>query len=76
MGSLSGYARLEVLTSTQDATEPNQGNFTFAAGDVIANLAMKNKQLLRGKFNQIRYLPSRLRLQATIAFGIINSPVG
>lgn len=31
-----------------DATEPSQGNFTFAAGDVIANLAKSNGQLLRG----------------------------
>ncbi|KAJ6464876.1 beta-1,4-endoxylanase [Mycena sanguinolenta] len=31
-----------------DATEPEQGVFTFAAGDVIANLAKNNSQLLRG----------------------------
>ncbi|KAI0076023.1 endo-beta-1,4-glucanase [Panus rudis PR-1116 ss-1] len=31
-----------------DATEPSRGQFTFAAGDVIANLAKKNGQLLRG----------------------------
>ncbi|RDX45682.1 endo-beta-1,4-glucanase [Lentinus brumalis] len=31
-----------------DATEPQQGVFTFAAGDVIANLAKQNGQLLRG----------------------------
>ncbi|CAK5284872.1 unnamed protein product, partial [Mycena citricolor] len=31
-----------------DATEPSQGTFTFTAGDVIANLAKKNGQLLRG----------------------------
>lgn len=35
---------------SQDATEPNQGQFTFAAGDVIANLAKKNGQLLRGEY--------------------------
>jgi len=29
-------------------TEPSPGNFTFAGGDVIANLARKNGQLLRG----------------------------
>ncbi|THH29919.1 hypothetical protein EUX98_g4264 [Antrodiella citrinella] len=34
-----------------DATEPNQGDFTFAAGDVIANLAKSNGQLLREIFN-------------------------
>ncbi|KJA14508.1 glycoside hydrolase family 10 protein [Hypholoma sublateritium FD-334 SS-4] len=31
-----------------DATEPSQGTFTFAAGDVIADLAIGNGQLLRG----------------------------
>ncbi|CDO75179.1 hypothetical protein BN946_scf184866.g20 [Trametes cinnabarina] len=31
-----------------DATEPERGTFTFAAGDVIANLAKTNGQLLRG----------------------------
>ncbi|KAI0067273.1 beta-1,4-endoxylanase [Artomyces pyxidatus] len=31
-----------------DATEPSQGDFTFTAGDVIANLAKTNGQLLRG----------------------------
>ncbi|CAL1716981.1 unnamed protein product [Somion occarium] len=31
-----------------DATEPARGQFTFAAGDVIANLAKTNGQLLRG----------------------------
>lgn len=30
------------------ATEPERGNFTFAAGDVIAHLAKRNRQLLRG----------------------------
>ncbi|KAI0076007.1 endo-1,4-beta-xylanase C precursor [Panus rudis PR-1116 ss-1] len=31
-----------------DATEPSRGTFTFTNGDVIANLAKKNGQLLRG----------------------------
>ncbi|KAL4248019.1 Beta-xylanase [Abortiporus biennis] len=31
-----------------DATEPSRGTFTFTNGDVIANLAAKNGQLLRG----------------------------
>jgi len=31
-----------------DATEPEQGVFTFAAGDVIADMAKANGQLLRG----------------------------
>lgn len=31
-----------------DATEPQQGTFTFAGGDVVANLAKTNGQLLRG----------------------------
>ncbi|KAL4245936.1 Beta-xylanase [Abortiporus biennis] len=31
-----------------DATEPSRGTFTFQAGDVIANLAKANGQLLRG----------------------------
>ncbi|KAM5537225.1 hypothetical protein V8D89_009158 [Ganoderma adspersum] len=31
-----------------DATEPSQGTFTFTNGDVIANLAKANGQLLRG----------------------------
>jgi endo-1,4-beta-xylanase len=30
-----------------DAIEPAPGNFTFAAGDVIANLAKQNNQLIR-----------------------------
>ena len=34
--------------AVQDATEPNRGQFTFTNGDVIANLAKKNGQLLRG----------------------------
>ena len=32
----------------QDATEPEQGQFTFSGGDQIANLAKTNGQLLRG----------------------------
>ncbi|KAI0359710.1 hypothetical protein OH77DRAFT_1394940 [Trametes cingulata] len=31
-----------------DATEPTRGTFTFSGGDVIANLAKQNGQLLRG----------------------------
>ncbi|KAF7797213.1 hypothetical protein EIP86_008405 [Pleurotus ostreatoroseus] len=31
-----------------DATEPEEGTFTFTQGDVIANLAKTNGQLLRG----------------------------
>ncbi|KAI0697716.1 endo-beta-1,4-glucanase [Cerioporus squamosus] len=31
-----------------DATEPSRGVFTFTNGDVIANLAQRNGQLLRG----------------------------
>ncbi|KAF8173051.1 endo-1,4-beta-xylanase A precursor [Pholiota molesta] len=31
-----------------DATEPSRGTFTFTNGDVIASLAAKNGQLLRG----------------------------
>ncbi|KAK0204279.1 endo-1,4-beta xylanase [Desarmillaria ectypa] len=31
-----------------DATEPSRGTFTFAQGDVVANLAASNGQLLRG----------------------------
>ncbi|KXN86049.1 Endo-1,4-beta-xylanase [Leucoagaricus sp. SymC.cos] len=34
--------------SSKDATEPSRGTFTFANGDVIANLAHGNGQLLRG----------------------------
>ena len=34
--------------SPQDATEPQRGVFTFTNGDVIANLAKANGQLLRG----------------------------
>ncbi|KAF8173043.1 endo-1,4-beta xylanase [Pholiota molesta] len=30
------------------ATEPTRGNFTFAAGDQIVDLAKKNRQLVRG----------------------------
>ncbi len=33
----------------KDATEPSRGTFTFAAGDVVADLAIGNGQLLRGK---------------------------
>lgn len=32
----------------QDATEPTRGTFTFSGGDVVASLAEKNGQLLRG----------------------------
>ncbi len=32
----------------QDATEPTRGTFTFTNGDVVANLAKANGQLLRG----------------------------
>ncbi len=44
---------------SQDATEPSRGDFTFAQGDVIANLAATNGQLLRG-YNCVWYnqLPS------------------
>ncbi|EIW58084.1 uncharacterized protein TRAVEDRAFT_29696 [Trametes versicolor FP-101664 SS1] len=31
-----------------DATEPTRGTFTFSGGDVVASLAEKNGQLLRG----------------------------
>ena len=34
----------------QENSEPTQGNFTFAAGDVIAKLAHQNGMLLRGMF--------------------------
>ncbi|KAF8150060.1 endo-1,4-beta xylanase [Crassisporium funariophilum] len=30
------------------ATEPSRGNFTFDGGDVVVNLAKKNKQIVRG----------------------------
>lgn len=33
----------------QDATEPSQGEFTFAAADQIVDLAQGNGQILRGK---------------------------
>ena len=33
----------------QDATEPQRGTFTFTNGDVVANLAKANGQLLRGQ---------------------------
>ncbi|KAK0500455.1 beta-1,4-endoxylanase, partial [Armillaria luteobubalina] len=36
------------IRRSQDATEPSRGTFTFAQGDVIANLAASNGQLLRG----------------------------
>ncbi len=36
------------ICRSQDATEPSRGTFTFAQGDVIANLAASNGQLLRG----------------------------
>ena len=39
---------LTLHDNVQDATEPNPGQFTFDAGDVIANLAKQNGQLLRG----------------------------
>lgn len=32
----------------KDATEPSRGTFTFNNGDVVANLARGNGQILRG----------------------------
>jgi endo-1,4-beta-xylanase len=43
------YDYLVLRFVPQDATEPEQGQFTFAAGDQIANLAKQTRKLLRGK---------------------------
>ncbi|SJK98053.1 related to Endo-1,4-beta-xylanase [Armillaria ostoyae] len=54
-GNSMKWARSKTLVGSagfscrsQDATEPSRGDFTFAQGDVIANLAATNGQLLRG----------------------------
>lgn len=38
-----------LILNWKDATEPSRGTFIFAAGDVVADLAIGNGQLLRGK---------------------------
>ncbi|KAJ8519061.1 hypothetical protein ONZ45_g3966 [Pleurotus djamor] len=49
---LNNFAQFGQITAANsmkwDATEPSRGNFTFAAGDEIARLARRNRQLLRG----------------------------
>lgn len=38
----------DLFTLFQDATEPSNGVFDFSGGDVIANFAKANGQILRG----------------------------
>ncbi|KAK0469769.1 endo-1,4-beta xylanase, partial [Desarmillaria tabescens] len=47
-GNSMKWARSKAFTACADATEPSRGVFTFAQGDVIADLASSNSQLLRG----------------------------
>ena len=47
--SLSSFIALVLILESQESTEPNRGNFTFAGGDAIRDLARRNGQLLRGK---------------------------
>ncbi|KAF5327138.1 hypothetical protein D9619_004095 [Psilocybe cf. subviscida] len=49
LSNLKDFNQLTAGNSMKwDATEPSRGTFTFTNGDVIANLAKKNGQLLRG----------------------------
>ncbi|KAJ3553752.1 hypothetical protein NM688_g3450 [Phlebia brevispora] len=66
-----------------DATEPEQGVFTFEAGDVIANLANSNGQLLRGHncvwHEQLPDWFTAARLwvttQAKYSWDVVNEPL-
>ncbi|KAJ7658421.1 endo-1,4-beta-xylanase C precursor [Mycena rosella] len=60
-----------------DATEPSQGTFTFAAGDVIAALAKNNGQLLRGHncvwYNQLASWVTAGNFNATALTSILQT---
>ncbi|KAJ7124377.1 endo-1,4-beta-xylanase A precursor [Mycena epipterygia] len=60
-----------------DATEPSRGTFTFAAGDVIAALAKKNGQLLRGHncvwYNQLASWVTAGNFNATTLTSILQT---
>ncbi|KAJ3557946.1 hypothetical protein NM688_g1204 [Phlebia brevispora] len=63
-----------------DATEPEQGVFTFTDGDVIANLAKTNGQLLRGHncvwYNQLPSWVSSGNFNATELASIVQNHCG
>ncbi|KAJ7499977.1 endo-1,4-beta-xylanase A precursor [Mycena latifolia] len=60
-----------------DATEPSRGTFTFANGDVIAALAKKNGQLLRGHncvwYNQLASWVTAGNFNATTLTSILQT---
>ncbi|KAJ7770297.1 endo-1,4-B-xylanase A [Mycena maculata] len=62
-----------------DATEPEQGVFTFAAGDVIADLAKSNGQVLRGHncvwYNQLASWVTAANWTAAQATSILQTHV-
>ena len=64
----------------QDATEPEQGQFTFSGGDQIANLAKTNGQLLRGHncvwYNQLPSWVSNGQFTAAQLTTIIQNHCG
>ncbi|KAL7279304.1 hypothetical protein ACG7TL_007145 [Trametes sanguinea] len=63
-----------------DATEPERGTFTFSAGDVIANLAKTNGQLLRGHncvwYNQLPSWVSNGQFTAADLTDVIQTHCG
>ena len=81
MGTCSASCSRKTLNSIswllQDATEPSRGTFTFSGGDVIANLAKKNGQLLRGHncvwYNQLPSWVSNSNFNSTTLTSVIQT---
>ncbi|KAH9481222.1 Endo-1,4-beta-xylanase A [Psilocybe cubensis] len=76
---VAGLSNLKDFTQiTPDATEPSRGTFTFTNGDAVVNLALKNGQLLRGKYHCTGTKISRIYTiyQGTLVYGITNCLTG